>query len=203
MEELDLINGHRPSEIHTIIVWNAELNYEKTVTYINNLPIKNINILFQKKIKLNKDEELNLANSVYSSNISRVKNGCIYIIIIEDNNPIYSYEKATSSLQVLNVNMKIMKEDMRLKIGESKTNYHSIHTSYNQEEALLVLTPLKLTKYVKRPIFVCFSDFFDYLNKHSKLKYLVQRSFHEINQSPSFFKNNKDIDILVNDYYYF
>ena len=208
-EDLELINGYRPSEIHTIIIWDAKKNYSAAKKYINDLPIKNMNILYEKQITLTKDEEFILANSVYNKttkgnpHLSRVKSGKLYLIIIEDTKPIYLHEKATSCWQVLNKNMKIIKEDIRLKIGGKKNSYHTAHTSYNQEEALLVLKPLNLTKYVKRPIFSSFSDFFNHLNKHTKLKYLIQRSAHEIEYSPEFFKNSKDVDILVNDYYYF
>ena len=50
MEELDLINGNRPSEIHTIIVWDGKNNSEKAQEYMNNLSLKNIKILYNSKI---------------------------------------------------------------------------------------------------------------------------------------------------------
>jgi len=202
MEDLQIINNFRPSEIHTIIAWDAKKYASSTIDYLKTLP-EHIEVLYKNEITLTKEEELELAESVYTTKNSRVKNSSIYLVIIKDTNPIYSYEKATSCWQVLNKNMKIIKEDMRLKIGGSITNYHSIHTSYNQEEALLVLKPLKYDDYVKRITFENFKDFFDHLNKHTKLKYLIQRSFHEIENPPEFFENNKDVDILVNDYYYF
>lgn len=202
MEDLQIINNSRPSEIHTIIAWDAKKYASSTIDYLKTLP-KHIEVLYKNEITLTKEQELELAKSVYTSKNSRVKNSSIYLVIIKDTNPIYSYEKATSCWQVLNKNMKIIKEDMRLKIGGSKRNYHSIHTSYNQEEALFVLKPLNLTQYVERPSFENLKEFFDYLNKHTKLKYLILRSSHEIEYSLEFFKKNHDIDILVNDYYYF
>ena len=66
-----------------------------------------------------KDEEIKLAQSIYFGRKSRVKNGCLYLIIVKDKNPCYLYEKATACKQVLNKNMKLIKEDMRLKIGGS------------------------------------------------------------------------------------
>ena len=200
-EDLDFINGSRPKEVHTIIAWDGINDYASTKEYLNNFI--GINILYEGKLELNNDDELKLSQSIYKKNESRVKNKHIYLIIIEDLNPIYSYEKSTTCMQVLNKNMKFIKEDMRLKIGGSKTAYHSIHTSYNQEEALLVLKPLNLDHFIKRPNFKDFKDFFDFINSNEKLKYLVQRSFYEIEYPLEYFKNGHDIDILVNDYYYF
>jgi hypothetical protein len=202
MEDLKIINNHRPSEIHTIIVWDSK-NKVSTDNCIKNFP-KNIKILHKTLVNLTKFQQEKLALSIYTSKRdNRVINNTILIIIIEDTNPIYSFEKATSCWQVLNKNMKIIKEDMRLKVGGSKKNTRSVHTSYNQEEALFVLKPLKYDHYVKRITFDDFKHFFDHLNKHTKLKYLVQKSFHEIEYGPKFFHKNKDIDVLVNDYYYF
>ena len=203
MEELNIVNGSRPPEIHTIIAWNATDDKAKTIQYMNDIIKKKMNILYSEEIALSAREEKVLSNMVYYCNHSRVKNGSIFLIIVEDTNPVYSYEKATSCWQVLNKNMKIIKEDMRIKIGGSIRSYGSIHTSYNQEEALSVLMSLGLSNYYKRPNFSNFSEFFSFLNNQTNLKYLIQRSFHEIENGPIFFRGGKDIDILVNDYYYF
>ena len=202
MEDLKIINNYRPSEIHTIITWDCK-NKDKTDKYIKNFP-NNIKILHKTLLRLTKKQQEELALSIYTNKkFNKVKNNKIYLIIIEDTNPNYSFEKATSCWQVLNKNMKIIKENMRLIIGGSKKHSRSIHTSYNQEEALFVLKPLDYQHYVKRKTFDNFKHFFDHLNKHKKLKYLVQRSFHEIEYSPAYFNETNDIDILVNDYYYF
>ena len=37
------------------------------------------------------EEELELTKYIYNNTCSRVKNRCIYLIIIKDKNPIYSY----------------------------------------------------------------------------------------------------------------
>ena len=68
--------------------------------------------------------------------------------------------------------MKLIKEDMRLKIGGSIKSYSTIHTSYNTEEALLVLKPLKLDHFIKRPTFKNFKELFDMLNNNPLLKYI-------------------------------
>ena len=205
MEELNLINGNRPKEIHTIISWNGEENFSKVNEYIKKFPVENIKVLLNKKINLNKDEEDRIAKKIYNSDKakSRVVNGCIQLLIIEDSNPIYSHEKATTCWQVLNKKMKIIKEDMRTKIGGSIKSFKSIHTSYNTEEALLVLESFNLTQFLKRPVFKDLKELFDILNSAKNLKYVIQRSFHEIEYGASYFVKNKDIDILVNDYYYF
>lgn len=205
MEELDLVNGFRPKEIHTIISWNGEKNYPKVNEYIKKFPVENIKVLFNEKISLSQDEGKKIAKKIYNSNSApnRVINGCVQLLIIEDSKPMYSHEKATSCWQVLNKSMKIIKEDMRTKIGGSIKNYGSFHTSYNTEEALIVLEAFNLKKYINRPKFKDFNELFDFLNNSKNLKYVIQRSFHEIEYGISYFNNSNDIDILVNDYYYF
>tara|TARA_Y100000992_G_scaffold302630_1_gene277796 strand:- start:1747 stop:2868 length:1122 start_codon:yes stop_codon:yes gene_type:complete len=205
MEELDLINGNRPSEIHTIIVWDGKNNSEKAQEYMNNLSLKNIKILYNSKITLSKQQEYALSKSIYNnSRFSKVKNSTIHLFILQDTKPIYSFEKATTCWQVLNKTMKTLKEDMRLKIGGSLRSTGSIHGSYNPEEAFCVLKPLNLMKYTQRKTFQDFNDFFTHINKHNKLKYTILRSFQEIENLPEWFiTKTNDIDILVNDYYYF
>ena len=162
---------------------------------------KNFKIIYKKIIKLDDNNQKKLAVSIYGDKaVSRVINNHIYLFILEDKNPIYLYEKATSGYQVLNKNMKYIKEFLRLKIGGSIKSYNSLHTSYNIEEALLVLEPLNLIHFTERPVFKNFKEFFNYINKFNKLKYVIQRSFNEINYGPKYFFNNKDIDILVNNY---
>ena len=99
--------------------------------------------------------------------------------------------------------MKLIKEDMRLKIGGSIKSYFTIHTSYNTEEALMVLKPLNLNHFIQRPTFNNFKELFDYLNSKPLLKYVIQRSFREIEEEMKYWLSGKDVDILVNDYYYF
>ena len=48
MEDLQLVNGNRPEEIHTIIAWDGNKDYEKTKKYCENLP-SNFEILFEKR----------------------------------------------------------------------------------------------------------------------------------------------------------
>ena len=202
-ESLTDINGKRPSEIHTIIAWDGEQNESSTKDYVKNELKQNFEIVYQDLIEVNRKMQMKLAKSVYGKRgKSRVKNDHLYLVVVKDTNPIYEWQRATSCEQVLNVNMKFVKEDMREKIGGSRNAYFSIHTSYNTEEALLVLEPLNLQHLIDRPTFDNFGELFEMLNNDDKLEYLVQRSFHELENSPSFFKS-ADIDILVNDYYYF
>ena len=208
MEELEKINNYRPPEIHTVILWNALkhgrlfINYIKTNKYFKS----KFKILLVKKISLNNKQQKLFCNKIYNMEINKVINGSIYLLVIKDINPIYKYEKATSCFQVLNYNMKLLKEDMRLKIGGSKKNYKSIHTSYNIEESNLVLDYFKIKLY-KRPTFINYKHFFEILNKNNKLKYclllytnLLENNFNNNNYD---FSRLKNIKILVNDYYYF
>ena len=202
MEDLKKINGKRPPELHTIIAWNGKNNAEQTKKYVETELKENFEIVYQKLIELDETAKRKLANSIYFIDESRVVGGSIYLVVVRDTNPIYERQRATTCEQVLNVNMKFVKEDMREKIGGSRNAYHSIHTSYNLEEALMVLEPLNLQHLIDRPTFDNFGELFDILNSDDNLEYLVQRSFHELENSPSFFEV-KDVDVLVNDYYYF
>ena len=196
------LNGKRIPELHTIIAWDGNKNEEAVREYVENKLAKNFEIVYQKLIELDDETQKELANSVYFTTESRVIDGKIYLVVVKDTNPIYEFQKATSCEQVLNVNMKFVKEDMRLKIGGRRKAYRSIHTSYNSEETLMVLQPLKLDYLIERPMFNNFSELFNMLNGDDNLRYVVQRSFHELENSPSFFRR-KDVDVLVNDYYYF
>ena len=101
-EELDLINGNRPSEIHSIIFWNGNKYYDIAQKYVKQHLPKYMKIVYDKKIILSKNDNYKLTRSIYSEKaVSRVINNCIYLIIIKDESPIYSYEKA-SVYQVLN-----------------------------------------------------------------------------------------------------
>jgi hypothetical protein len=202
IESLQNVNGKRPSEIHTIIAWDGKQDESTAREYVKNELNKNFEIVYQDLIEVNHQTQLKLAKSVYGGGEGRVKNGHLYLIVVKDNNPTYKWQRATSCKQVLNVNMKFIKEDMREKIGGSRNAYFSIHTSYNTEEALMVLEPLSLQHLIERPTFDNFRELFDMLNNDDNLEYVVQRSFHELENSPSFFKI-KDVDVLVNDYYYF
>ncbi len=201
IESLQNVNGKRPSEIHTIIAWDGKKDESTAGEYVKSELNKNFEIVYQDLIEVNQETQLKLAKSVYGGGKGRVKNGHLYLIVVKDNNPTYEWQSATSCKQVLNVNMKFIKEDMREKIGGSPNAYFSIHTSYNTEEALLVLEPLNLQYLIDRPTFDNFGELFDMLNSDDNLEYVVQRSFHELEHSPPFFKD--DVDILVNDYYYF
>ena len=57
--------------------------------------------------------------------------------------------------------------------------------------------------FIQRPTFNNFKELFDYLNSKPLLKYVIQRSFYELEEPINYFKGKHDIDILVNDYYYF
>ena len=202
-EDLHIINGNRPTEIHTIIAWDGKNDYLKTKDYCKNLP-SNFKIVYEKIINLKHIDQISLINSIYYKNAkNRIKNNSIYLIVIEDSNPMYTYEKATKCWQVLNKNMKLIKEDLRINVGGSIKNYGSIHTSYNVEESLLVLEPLNLKNLIKRPKFKNFKQLFDFLNNDKLLKYVVIRSFFELEYSTKDYGTKKDVDVIVNDYYYF
>jgi hypothetical protein len=205
MEDLERLNGRRPSELHAVIAWDGKKHAKETQEYVENELKGNFEIVHQELIELDEHTEEKLAKSIYQGwHPSRVINGCIYLVVIRDTNPIYEWQQKHESAgkHILNVNMKVVKQNMRKHIGGKKTAYFCIHTSYNLEETLLTLEPLNLVHLIDRPTFDNFQELFNMLNNDNNLEYVVQRSFHELDNAPSFFKNN-DVDVLVNDYYYF
>lgn len=201
-EDIDKINGKRLPELHTIIAWDGNKDGKQTRKYAEDELKENFEIVYQELIEMDESTKIKLAKSVYFTSRSRVRGGSIYLVVVNDTNPIYDWATATTCYQVLNKNMKFVKEDMRIKIGGSIRAHNSIHTSYNLEETLMVLKPLNLQHLIDRPTFNNFGELFDMLNSDDNLEYLVQRSFHELENSPSFFEV-RDVDVLVNDYYYF
>ena len=125
-EELQEINNFRPEEVHAAIVWDGVNNKDKAEQFLKNIqhPLK---VVYNDLIKLNKEQEKKLIKSVYGKGAkSRVKGGCIYLIIIKDLNPTYHKEQTTSCKQVLNTNMKYLKNEMRKNIGKGEQDYFSI-----------------------------------------------------------------------------
>ena len=111
MEDLKKINGKRPPELHTIIAWNGKNNAEQTKKYVETELKENFEIVYQKLIELDETAKRKLANSIYFIDESRVVGGSIYLVVVRDTNPIYERQRATTCEQVLNVNMKFVKED--------------------------------------------------------------------------------------------
>lgn len=195
MEDL---NHPRLPEIHTILIWNPSEHFNKAEAYVRDAHLK---VVHQERIQMDLPQQKKLCKSVYGGG-NRVKNESIHLWVIRDESPVYRWEKATSCKQVLNANMKYHKERLRTLLGGSKSAYHTAHTSYNVHEALLVLKPLGLDHLSPRPTFNSFRELFQKLDADPHLKYVVQRSYHELRNPPSWF-SGKDVDILVNDYYHF
>jgi hypothetical protein len=206
MEELDYVNGYRPKELHTIIVWDKAHKFLADDYLLYLVKQGSIKIVSKKEVALEPTIEKILAKTLYDSNDSRAVNHSIYLIILEDQNPVYKYEKATSCKQVLNYNMFIIKRDLRNIISEydqnKKSIYYYLHTSYNTEETDLVLNSLNLkAQFSTEKQFQDLKNLFSELNSHKRLKYVIQRSFKELGNIQLL--RGKDIDILVNDYYLF
>ena len=89
MEELNLINNNRLPEIHTIIIWNGKIDSKEIKKKLNlcNISAEKFNILFNKVIFLNKEEQIKLINSIYIKNeikLNKIMNNSIRLIIIKD-----------------------------------------------------------------------------------------------------------------------
>jgi predicted Ser/Thr protein kinase len=204
-EELELSNysGHRPSEIHTIIIWDT-LDKDKALEYLNgNLP-GTMEIISSEEITVDKSLENQIAIELYNNPAdNRVRNGKVYLIVLRDNNPIYQLSKATACTQVLNTNMQKIKNELRTTLGGSSGAYFKAHSSYNLEESRLVLDLFEKSQLLQpRKNYDSLTEFFSCLNSHATLKYVVQRSHNDL-ESLNNYRDGSDIDILVNDYYLF
>ena len=207
MEEIELFNNHRNPEIHTIIFWNGKLDNKIVKRNLNKINIKSkFEILFDKKIVLSKKEQIELIDSIYIKNkvkINKIFQDTIRLIILKDINPIYDLTSSTTCMQVLNSNMKKLKLLLRKGIGGDQDNFRAVHTSYNIEETLLVLKPLKLEYFVSRNRFMNFYDFFNTLNADKKLKYVILFDYNVLHNKINQINHNNNIKFLVNDYFYF
>ena len=204
-EELELSNSsrQRPSEIHTIIVWDTR-DREKTLDFLKDNLSDTMEIISRETVSVDKELQNTIAINLYNNPAdNRVKNNELYLIVLRDNNPIYQLSKATACTQVLNTNMQKIKNELRTILGGSSGAYFKAHSSYNLEESRLVLNTLGKSKMLlTRKTFESFTEFFNCLNSHPTLKYIVQRSHSDL-KSIDNYRDGSDIDLLVNDYYLF
>ena len=204
-EELELsnINKLRPAELHTIIIWDIKDKPKADEYFQNKLP-KTIKLVSGEVIEVDKDLQNQIAVELYNNLAdNRVRGGTIYLALLEDSNAIYQKSKATACIQVLNINMQKIKNELRNLLGGSNGAYFKAHSSYNMEESKLVLDLFNKKELLPdRKIFKTLEDFFNTLNTHPTLKYIVQRSHKDIENMDNY-RDGSDIDILVNDYYLF
>ena len=203
-EELELSNSSRPNEIHTVIIWDIQ-DKSKADDYLQEKLPSSINVISSEIIQVNQDLQKQIALELYNNPAdNRVRNNSVYFIVLEDTCPIYQLSKATACAQVLNTNMQKIKNGIREKLGGSRAAYFKAHSSYNIEESKLVLDIFDKRDSVLSPrkSFKSLRDFFDTLNSHPTLKYIVQRGQSDLNSIDNY-RSNNDIDIVVNDYYLF
>lgn len=203
-EELELSNSSRPAETHTIIVWDTQ-DKSKADKYLQEKLPNSIKIVSSEIISVNKDLQNQIALELYKNPAdNRVKGDEIYLIIVEDTSPTYQLSKATACIQVLNTNMQKIKNELRTELGGSSGAYFKAHSSYNIEESKLVLNIFNKSESVLTPrkSFTSLREFFNTLNSHPTLKYIVQRGQKDL-ESIDNYRDTNDIDIVVNDYYLF
>lgn len=187
-------NNHRPPEIHAFVLWKPSL-WESQIKIIKNSKLEIVDMF-----EVEKDHHswcLSIYGSIANVNHhgSCKKYGNPKVIVVKDKTPIYGVKKTIGARQILNKNIYGMKTLLR---KQTKLGYMSVHSSNNVEEAYLILEPLN-RNYDTRKKFETIHDVFNTLNKHSCLKYVVQRSHDEVSSSSI----SKDIDILVSDYFMF
>ena len=193
----------RQPEVHTILAWNPDKYFDQADAYIQeHVLTDDFSLVHSDRINLTPKEQRALCASIYGSG-NKVKNGAIHLWVVRDNDPVYQWAPATSCKQVLNIRMKRHKEKLRTLLGGSPSAYQTIHTSYNTHEALCVLRPLALKHLSPRIQFSSFRELFQRLEEDPHLQYVVQRSYHELANSPAWFAGRKDVDVLVSDYYHF
>lgn len=203
-EELELSNSSRPTEIHTIIVWDTQ-DKSKADRYLQEKLPNSIKIVSSEILLVNKDLQNQIALELYKNPAdNRVKGDEIYLIIVEDTSPTYQLSKATACIQVLNTNMQKIKNELRTELGGSSGAYFKAHSSYNMEESKLVLDIFNKSESVLTPrkSFTSLREYFNTLNSHPTLKYIVQRGQKDL-ASIDNYRDTNDIDIVVNDYYLF
>ena len=92
---------------------------------------------------------------------------------------------------------------MRKNISGDEDDFRSVHTSYNVEETILVLKPLKLDYFIPRKKFLNFYDFFNMINANEKLKYVILFDYNVLHTKIDKINKNINIKDLLKNYFYF
>jgi FkbM family methyltransferase len=195
LQKIDVsCNNERPPEIHAFVLWNPSL-WESQLKIIRDSELEIVDTF-----EVEKDHYkwcLNIYGS--ESNVKHHGNCKKYgnpkVVVVKDKTPIYGEKKTIGARQILNQNIYGMKTLLR---KQTSLGYMAVHSSNNVEEAYLILEPLS-RHYGVQPEFETIEDVFNVLNKYPCLRYVVQRSHHEVSSASI----SKDIDILVSDYFMF
>ena len=203
-------------EIGVFIIWENARKYEDEIL----ARIKQ-NFRILKKFEMEWDRDLFSANltSFYEMNLRidcdnlRVRGTGIFLaVVVEDCNPIYSIQRTNRGIENVNTNMYLFKQ----KIRDEITHNYSFHASISYEECKNNIVKLfglnvedffkqyKLDGKTEKLIRNCpgvngwssAREFFYVLNEC--MPYVLLRGFENIPYEYSF-KNDGDIDILVND----
>ena len=218
--------GRRPAETHVVVVWNAS-NLERVVAAVRNwsstrsslsaLQVQEAAVVNQTARTLHK---MCIAMYLNTQAVAWHKSCSpfglrIGLLLIRDRQPRYGWRSSISAHQNLNLAMHDLKSRLRNLLavdGTAANGAQQCHTSVNREEVLLTLRPLGMAQQVlsHRPHYRSLNELFQSLDKFAPLRYVVMRSHLEVAEAAasgtlgaSKLKRGKDVDVLVNDYYYF
>lgn len=222
--------GRRPSELHTVVVWNASqlaLARQFTEGQIarasseGGRALRSLQLISARELRLPASARLAMCKAMYVSKRDVAwHKGCapfgetIGLILINDTAPVYGWRSSIRASQNLNVHMKALKDGLRAKLHAELphiTDARLIHSSVNVEEALLVLRDADLASLVldSRPSFPTFGALFEKLDAFAPFKYVVYRSTLDVERAEAarglglYRRGHKDVDVLVNDFYFF
>ena len=179
------------SEIHTIILWNTNIN-KQTKTHDIICKYEDIDIIKEDNIHM-QGKPMNISSGGVNTDTP------FTIFVLKNNNPIYIQKQTHAAKQLVNKTMFDIKSEVR---GDY-SNFKVAHGSFNVEEAREVLTELNMESFmdIDQPVFNTLEDMFERLDKY-KVSYVIERSFSE-DDFEGVIHKSKDIDIITNDYYKF
>lgn len=179
------------SEIHTIILWNTNIN-KQTKTHDIIYKYEDIDILKEDNIHM-QGKPMNISSGGVNTDTP------FTIFVLKNNNPIYIQKQTHAAKQLVNKTMFDIKSEVR---GDY-SNFQVAHGSFNVEETREVLTELNMESFmdIDQPVFNTLEDMFERLDKY-KVSYVIERSFSE-DDFEAALNGSGDIDIITDDYYKF
>lgn len=217
----------RPPELHAVLIWNAsQLGLarrfiERWITAPKPHSASGLRIANASELRLPKEARRAMCKAVYVSRKDVAwHKGCapfgeaVGLLLIHDSHPVYGWRSSVRASQNLNVHMKALKDALRDHLHEqlpAVAGPKLVHSSVNAEEALLVLRHAGLGALAlkDRPQFDTFAAFFEALDSFAPFKYVVHRSHLALEHAEAgrnlgvYARGSKDVDLLVNDYYFF
>lgn len=204
-------------DFHLFMIWEGGLSNVEDV--VKNLTEK-FDILFRADIQWSKEklsENISRFYKIEDKSLiaahckNKARGGEFHCIVVEDKNPKYNYRQNISGpIRLVNINNLAIKRGIRNKMEGNFLHssscpeefYEQIHLLFDEEKIPEILCgKINYIQHLKQDLsgsqgWKSFHEYFSVINKCSN--YLVQRNFEFL--PDNFFGNDKDVDILCDDF---